>query len=312
MVATKATAMPLPTSSILSRCCITWISPSTAPIMPIVGEKPPAASKTCARFSSRSAWLSRSSSIILRNSWGSVPSTASISDFFRKGSSICSRFWSSETMPSRRAWLAYLMISRTLASGSTLGEEKMCARRRNASSTTDKGNWIRMAPRVPPKTIMAAVGCRIGPKLPPSSSRPARIPPAAMTTPPRVALSTRLPHRLPGRLGGGHGGPAERLQVDAREDPVQHRSPEIHDALQDFLGIFPHHDLLSGDQRDDCIRGLFNELNQVRIHRQGLVVEPCQLNHAKAASLGSPGLSSRSLIPSIGAGHRGQQPQVWG
>ena len=51
-------------------------------------------------------WLSSSSSIILRSSCGSVPSTASISDFFRKGSSMLSSSASSETMPSRRALLA--------------------------------------------------------------------------------------------------------------------------------------------------------------------------------------------------------------
>ena len=37
-VATNATAIPCPTSSMFSRCFITWMSPSTAPIIPTVGE----------------------------------------------------------------------------------------------------------------------------------------------------------------------------------------------------------------------------------------------------------------------------------
>src|SRR5258708_5602711 len=107
MVATKATAIPLPTSSILSRCCITWINPRTAPMMPMVGENPPAASNTCGIFSSCSSMLSSASSMILRSSCGSVPSTASIMERRRNGSWMLPNSPSSETMPSRRARLAY-------------------------------------------------------------------------------------------------------------------------------------------------------------------------------------------------------------
>src|SRR5471032_1422038 len=56
--------------------------------------------------------------------------------------------------------------------------------------TTLRGNWIKMAPRVPPKTIIAAVGCTIWPRLPPSSNSPATMPPIASRIPAIVPLST--------------------------------------------------------------------------------------------------------------------------
>jgi hypothetical protein len=56
--------------------------------MPMVGEKPPADSKTAGSRSSLSVVESRLTCMILRSSLGSVPSTASISDWRRKGSSM--------------------------------------------------------------------------------------------------------------------------------------------------------------------------------------------------------------------------------
>ena len=47
---------------------------------------------------------------------------------------------------------------------------------RNAATTVGSGNCSSTAPMVPPKTIRAAVGCRIWPRLPPSISRPATMP----------------------------------------------------------------------------------------------------------------------------------------
>ena len=123
MVATKATAMPRPTSSMLSRCCMTWISPSTAPMMPMVGEKPPADSKTWGMCSSCSAWLSSSSSIILRSSCGSVPSTASMSDFFRKGLRFLQfRIERNDAFPP--GLMGIMTNSCTICRGSSVGFEK--------------------------------------------------------------------------------------------------------------------------------------------------------------------------------------------
>src|SRR5579859_1815783 len=53
------------------------------------------------------------------------------------------------------------------------------------------GNWIIVAPIVPPTTIMAAVGCRICEILPPSMALPAKIIPTPMTRPRIVPRSIR-------------------------------------------------------------------------------------------------------------------------
>ena len=67
--------------------------------------------------------------------------------------------------------------------------EKHRAQASEGRSTTGRGNWIITAPSVPPKTIMAAVGCMICATLPPSSVSPSRMPPIATTTPPKLLLS---------------------------------------------------------------------------------------------------------------------------
>ena len=74
------------------------ISPSTAPMIPIVGANPPADSNTFASCSARASATSLSSSIIDRISSRSAPSTAS-SNAFRKYGSLaliasCSRLTS--------------------------------------------------------------------------------------------------------------------------------------------------------------------------------------------------------------------------
>ena len=128
----------------------------------MVGENPPADSKTAGRRSSFSAVESRLTRMILRNSLGSVPSTALLA----KATSSLSN-WSS----------------------CLRGAEKMCPRLLKAASTVGSGNCSSTAPMVPPKTIMAAVGCRIWPRFPPSISNPAMMPARARMTPPTLPLS---------------------------------------------------------------------------------------------------------------------------
>ena len=70
------------------------------------------------------------------------------------------------------------------------------ARLLNAASTVGSGNCSSTAPMVPPKTIRAAVGCRIWPRLPPSMSRPATMPAMARMTPPMLALSMNCSSRV--------------------------------------------------------------------------------------------------------------------
>src|ERR1700676_1493001 len=53
------------------------------------------------------------------------------------------------------------------------------------------------APTVPPRTIIAAVTCARSANLPPSRTRPPRIPPSARTSPPILARSSLVPPALP-------------------------------------------------------------------------------------------------------------------
>src|SRR3954452_12546306 len=255
--------MPRPTSSILSRCCITWINPSTAPIIPTVGENPPADSKTAGKRSSRSAWFAISSSIILRNSCGSVPSTASINDFFKNGSVICANSESSDTIPSRRALFAYDTNSPNHFAASDRCSKNTLANRLNAARNTGNGNWMSTAPTVPPKTIIAAVGCTICPRLPPSSNNPSTMPPMATSNPVNVALSTGL--FLLRHQAGKH--------FPIRQRTRRNRQPKLHYPLQHFVHGFPHHHLFSSDKRDHRVGRLLHKLDKVAVHHQRLAIQ---------------------------------------
>ncbi len=127
--------------------------------------------------------------MILRNSAGSVPSTASISVCFKNGSWMACRSASSETTPLRRALLANATSSRISCASCLRGAANRCPRLRNAATTVVSGNCSITAPSVPPNTMSAAVGCRIWPTLPPSISNPATIPAMARNAPPMLALS---------------------------------------------------------------------------------------------------------------------------
>ena len=57
------------------------------------------------------------------------------------------------------------------------------------AQTVGRGNCSITAPSVPPKTIIAAVGWRIWPRLPPSINSPATMAAIAMRTPMTLLLS---------------------------------------------------------------------------------------------------------------------------
>src|ERR1700735_4739852 len=62
------------------------------------------------------------------------------------------------------------------------------------------GNWSMTAPRVPPTTIMAAVGWVIWAMLPPSTIMPARMPTIARGMPPMLAISMSVLFHYENRL----------------------------------------------------------------------------------------------------------------
>jgi len=59
---------------------------------------------------------------------------------------------------------------------------------------------------------------------------------------------------------------------------------ESDDPIDDLLGGFEHHDLLTGGERHDGIGGSFNVLDQVGIQDERKMVEPCNLNHVFESS----------------------------
>jgi hypothetical protein len=65
---------------------------------------------------------------------------------------------------------------------------------------------------------------------------------------------------------------------------VEYRSPELDYAGENFGRFFEDDDLLSCDQGDERIWGLFDALDEIGIDQQGLVVQTCELNHDVALS----------------------------
>lgn len=93
---------------------MTWISPITAPMMPMVGEYPPAASKTSASATARLS--------------------ASVRTFLKKASLISSASVSSEARPCLRALVAWPITCSMAASGACVCREKTCANRNRRAS----------------------------------------------------------------------------------------------------------------------------------------------------------------------------------
>jgi hypothetical protein len=102
-VAMNAAEIDGPSAAGAARFWSTCTRPSTVPMMPIVGAKPPAFSNGAAEASWRAAIPSTSASRIACTISGSVPSTTSCRALRVKGSSISDSIASSASSPSRRA-----------------------------------------------------------------------------------------------------------------------------------------------------------------------------------------------------------------
>ena len=152
--------MPRPTSSMLSKCCMTWMRPSTAPIMPTVGENPPAASKTLGDALFVLGLIIEFKLHHLAQFLGLGAVHRQHQRLVQKGFFDVLQF----AVERHDAFLAGLVgetdDSFTISWG-RLGIEKDMGQRRTAPNTTGRGNCNITAPNVPPKTIMAAVGCKI-------------------------------------------------------------------------------------------------------------------------------------------------------
>src|SRR5579884_3722473 len=169
------------------------------------------------------------------------------------------------------------MISLMRLSGSSLGSKNTCDNRLKLAKTTGIGKAINTAPKVPPRTIIAAVGWRICPIFPPSSVMPPIIPASATTIPAQLPLSTActsfrlLLQPVPQRQHCGR----KRSKRGGQQAPTK-----IDNAVDDFLDGFCYHDFLSRNQRDDSVRRVLHEFDQIRVHNDGLLIQPREFNHS--------------------------------
>src|ERR1035441_4075739 len=130
------------------------------------------------------------------------------------------------------------------------------------------------APKVPPRTMMAAVSCATSFTLPCSSTKPPRMPPTASAKPPRVARSGRRPDVFFALFAGSGVGTvvsamscpistAVRGLVGRRALPGRDRwteqnaavdgPAELHHPPDHLFGGFQHDLFLPGGQTDHCV-----------------------------------------------------------
>src|SRR5271165_1206258 len=130
---------------------------------------------------------------------------------------------------------------------------------------------------------MAAVGCRICEILPPSSSRPATMPPTPTASPAKLLLSTAGLRCAGRRIGEAVGiskfvaAGAEGAILSAAHDGAA----KLQDAVDHLSGGFTHHELLAVEQRDDRVRRLLDVLNKVGVERQAGIVQAGELDHRR-------------------------------
>jgi len=59
----------------------------------------------------------------------------------------------------------------------------------------------------------------------------------------------------------------------------EERTPELHDAFNDFICRFQHQEFLTGRQDNHGIWSHFNVLNEIRVDDQRHVIESRQMDH---------------------------------
>src|SRR6185503_8382489 len=130
------------------------------------------------------------------------------------------------------------------------------------------GNETSIAPRVPPKTMTAAVNWTIWPTWPPSMSCPPRMAPTPSRVPRTLAISSTLSPPSSVSLG---------CRGFLRQPlPVVHREP---DHLVDLL---KHHELFPREESDQSVGGGLDHLDQVAVQRELAPVQPFQSDHVRS------------------------------
>src|ERR1017187_1954026 len=197
-----------------------------------------------------------------------------------------------------------------LVSKKTAGNLALARRRRSIGVVTIT------APRVPPRTMMAAVSCATSFTLPCSSTRPPRMPASARAKPPNVARSGRCPDGFFASFAESGAGAvvsamsysistaisslAGRRALPGRDGRTEQNaavdgSTELHHPPDYLFGGFQHHQFLPSGQTDHRVGGHLDRLNEVRIEHQRPMVEAREVDHETSILIGRAGRSRRGF-----------------
>src|ERR1700676_107097 len=171
---------------------------------------------------------------------------------------------------------------------------------RNAATTVESGNCSNTAPRVPPNTISAAVGCRSWPMLPPSIRSPAMMPAMARVTPAILDLSiVKILAALllvglvlaffgsddaTGLIGYVETGQRHHsLQIVPGRHSAAHCRQQtraiVQNALCHFLACVAHNHLFAVDEGKHGVRRSLRGLDEVAVQHNGVSIETRQFDH---------------------------------
>src|SRR5580658_495381 len=213
------------------------------------------------------------------------------------------------------------MICSMIAPGECRVSKKTAGNLAAARRSRSIGVVTITAPRVPPRTMMAAVSCATSVTLPFSSTSPPRMPVSARAKPPMVARSRRRPDSFFAESRAGavvfamaystsiavHGivrRPAQSVHAGGRIErntPVD--SPaEFHYPPDYLFGRFQHHQLLSAGQTDHRVGSDLDQFDEVGIEHQRQMVEAREMNHDPSILIGHvrgtrPGFQQKAALP---------------
>ena len=227
--------------------------------------------------------------MIARSSVGSVPSTASMSVFLQKG--LLDLFQVAiERDDARLARLLRVAdhLFQHQRGGSSPVSKNTAPRLPKASSTIGRGNWSITAPSVPPKTISAAVGCRICADFAALERQPEQDPAEGHEDAAEAALvhGLRSPVKISRSSARDNSRAASAPDSSRLQGSVEHDSGtcapvkalvKLTDPLQHLFDRFAHNQLFSRQQSDYGVGSRFNELDQVGVDDQWLIVQSSQV-----------------------------------
>jgi hypothetical protein len=68
-------------------------------------------------------------------------------------------------------------------------------------------------------------------------------------------------------------------RIPDQRESLQDRAAEFDDPLQEFLAALAHHNLFSSHERDQSVRGLLHEFDEIGIYGERLIVQTRKPDH---------------------------------